>query len=112
MPAGLPDDALVVRGGSCTAERFQSGSGVSVDENGRLNGVSVNAGARDLEALCRTIPNRHVGVTSVGAVRRAGGEVAAAPSSRNPDHCVMSGLTAEQAQLLFQPVRTNPSLDH
>jgi hypothetical protein len=108
----LPDDARVVRGGSCTAERFRSGSGVRVDEQGLLYGVSVNAAAgKSVPELSGMIPNRRVGVTTVGDIRAAGGAVKPAPNSRNADHCVMSGLTAEQAENLFTPIHRNPNVE-
>lgn len=73
---GLPDSAIVCRGGTCTADRFTSGSGVTLDSNGKLNGVSVNSAAdKTLEQLTVGIPNKQVGVTTVGDVRRAGGDV-------------------------------------
>jgi hypothetical protein len=109
--AGLPDEALVCRGGACTAARFLAGSGVSAAADGKLSGVSVNCAERkSVAALSRTIPNRRVGVTNVGAIRRLGGDVIAAPSSQNPDHCVMGGLTAAEAETLFTPTQPNPSV--
>lgn len=108
----LPDDTLVVRGGSCTAARFVAGRGVSTHSTGRLSGVSVNAAAgKDVRALSAAIPNRRIGTTTVGAIRAAGGEVTPAPNSRNPEHCVMSGLTAIEAEALFTPTAPNPNVE-
>jgi RHS repeat-associated protein len=39
----LPNNAYVCRGGTCTAERFAGGSGVTINPNGTLSGVSVNS---------------------------------------------------------------------
>lgn len=101
-----------MRGDSCTAARFEAGSGVTKPADGRLVGGSVNAGAGvDLPALTAVIPNGRVGVTRVGAVRAAGGEVTPMATSRNPLHCVMDGLTAQQAEALFTPTAPNPHLE-
>jgi hypothetical protein len=106
---GLPDEALVVRGGTNTAERFANGSGVTVDAAGSLNGVSVNSAAgKSLTELSQGIPNGQVGVTTVGQVRAAGGEVIASPTRSNALHCTLSGITAEVASELFTPTVRNP----
>jgi hypothetical protein len=110
--APLPDQALVVRGGSCSAARFAAGSGVTQQADGRLVGVSVNASASaDVRALSASIPNRRIGVTSVGAVRAAGGDVLSRANSHNPLHCVRNGATAEQAEALFTPTAPNPNVE-
>ncbi len=80
--------------------------------DGRLDGVSVNSSvAASAAELALSIPNRRIGVTTVGAIRAIGGEVLAAETSQNPTHCVMSGLTAEQAQALFTPTVANPNVE-
>jgi hypothetical protein len=105
----LPDDALVCRGGSCTAERFLQGAGVTRDEAGKLFNVSVNsAPGKTLAELTVTIPNKQVGVTTVGEIRAIGGYVLPKPTMHNPDHCVMEGLTPEEAARLFIPTARNP----
>ena len=104
----LPNDALVCRGGTCTAERFRQGAGVTLDEAGKLHNVSVNSvPGKTLAELTITIPNKQVGVTTVGEVRAAGGQVLPKPTVRNPDHCVMEGLTPEEAYRLFTPTGRN-----
>ncbi len=65
-------------------------------------GVSVGA-------LAAGIPNRQIGVTTVGAVRRMGGSVTPAPSATNRFHCVLAGITPEQAAGLFTPIIANPN---
>jgi RHS repeat-associated protein len=108
--APLPDDALVCRGGTCTAERFATGSGVKVGPDGKLSGVSVNsAPGAPLEEVTKGIPNKQVGVTTVGEIKAAGGEVTPAPTARNPIHAEVKGITAEQAEELFTPTVPNPS---
>jgi hypothetical protein len=114
----LPDDALVVRGGQNLPVNFAQGAEVDIGEGGKLEGVSVNAGAGlSLRALTaanpRTgypgIPHSRVGVTTVGAVRAAGGDVIPAPTRANPHHATLRGLTPEQASALFRPTVSNPS---
>ena len=106
----LSNNSLVCRGGTCTAQRFEEGSGVTRDASGRLHGVSVNsAPGASLEELTRTIPNKQVGVTTVGAVRAVGGNVVPSRTARNPTHATMSGISAEQAEKLFTPTIRNPN---
>jgi hypothetical protein len=106
----LPGDALVCRGGTCSADRFRQGSGVTLDVAGRLVGVSVNCAAMTpIAALSAAIPNRQIGVTTVGAIRRIGGTVIPAPFTNNRFHCVLGGITREQAARLFSPSVANPN---
>jgi hypothetical protein len=110
LPPALPDEALVCRGGTCSADRFHQGSGVTLDVGGRLNGVSVNSAAMTpLDVLSAAIPNRQVGVTTVGSIRRLGGTVTPAASGKNRFHCVLGGITPDQAADLFSPVVANPN---
>jgi RHS repeat-associated protein len=110
VSSALPDDALVCRGGTCTADRFAGGSGVTLDDSGNLQGVSVNsAPGASLDELTSTIPNKQVGVTTVGAIRAAGGDVTPSPTPGNPFHCTLCGITPEQAEDLFTPTVTNPN---
>jgi len=103
QPADLPDEALVVRGGQCKTENFTNGTGVTVDANGKLQGVSVNSqqGA-SLESLSMSIPNKSIGTTTVGAVRTAGGNVVPAPTPNNPAHATLSGVKLGDAVNLFE----------
>jgi hypothetical protein len=50
-----------------------------------------------------------LGVTTVGDVRRLGGDVVPDPTPKNPDHCLMCGITPAQAERLFTPVVPNPN---
>ncbi|MBK9261557.1 MAG: hypothetical protein IPM54_17345 [Polyangiaceae bacterium] len=104
----IPDGAVVCRGGTCTAERFANGSGVTLDKAGRLQGVSVNT-ATTVQEASSNIPNGQLGVTTAGQIRAAGGEVVASPTPRNPYHATMSGITPQQAEQLFTPTILNPS---
>ena len=107
----LPDDVLVCRGGSCSAKAFQQGSGVTIDAAENLQNVSVNASpARTLAELTTSLPHRDIGTTTVGAVRRAGGEVVSdARGPNNPWHCLPHGITPAQAESLFAPTVPNPN---
>jgi len=106
----LPDEALVVRGGQNLPQNFSKGSGVSVGENGALNGVSVqSANGVDVKTLSQNIPHNQVGVTTVGDVRAAGGNVVHSPTPGNPHHSTLSGVNANTASDLFRPTIPNPA---
>ena len=106
----LADEAFVVRGGENTPERFANGSGVQVDAAGRLSGVSVySADGASVADLALNVPNNQIGVTTVGAIREAGGTVVAAPRRPDDAHCTLNGLTADQASRVFTPTRSNPA---
>ncbi len=103
----VADSAVVCRGGTCTAERFSKGTGVTTDAKGKLHGVSVNAG-ETLEEASKGIKNKQVGASTAGDVRAAGGEVTPSPTPNNPNHCTMSGICADTAEELFTPTVPNP----
>lgn len=106
----LPDDALVVRGGLNPVELLVVGSGVTVDENGNLWGVSVNSAAgKTVTELSAGLPNTKVCVTTAGAVRTVGGSIEPKPTLYNPDHCEINGLRAEVIHKLLMPPEDNPS---
>jgi RHS repeat-associated protein len=108
---GLPGNALVCRGGTCTAERFADGSGVTLDSQGQLQGVSVNsAPGKTLQELTTMIKNRQVGVSTVEEVRAAGGTITSSPTPNNPFHCTMCGLTPQRAEQPFSPTVRNPNV--
>jgi len=73
-------------------------------------GVSVNsAPGASIEALPVPIANRQIGVTTVGAIRRAGGNFAPALSPNNCFHRLLGGITPEETARLFAPVAANPN---
>ena len=75
-----------------------------------MNGVSVNSGAgKSLGDLTVGIPNKQVGVTTVGDVRAAGGNVVPSPTANNPNHCTMCGITPQKAESLMTPTVQNPN---
>jgi hypothetical protein len=106
----LRNSDVVVRGGSNTAEQFARGSGVTTNADGTLSGVSVNsAPGASVEELSQGLPHSRVGVTTVGDIRAAGGDVTPSPTPNNPNHCTMCGITPEQAEDLFTPTIPNPN---
>jgi len=93
------------------ADKFINGTGVTVDQNGILNGVSVNSAAnKSLKELTAGIPHNKVGTTTVGDVRAAGGNVVASPTKSNPNHATLSGITPAKAETLMKPTVPNPSV--
>jgi hypothetical protein len=65
---------------------------------------------KTLAELTATIPNKKVGVSTVGDVRAAGGDVVPRPTSDNPFHCELHGITPEKAEQLFTPTGRNPNI--
>ena len=105
---GLSDSALVVRGGVPSVANLTKSAEV-INTDGTLSGVSVNsANGASIEDLSQGIPNGQIGVTTVGDIRNAGGDVVPTPSDSNPCHCDMNGLTAEDASKLLK-AQPNPS---
>ncbi len=114
----LPDEALVVRGGQNLPENFAQGSGATVDAGGSMQSVSVHcAPGLSVQELTASnphtgypgFPHNQIGVTTVGAIRVAGGDVVPAPTWTNPYHATVSGVTLEQASQLFRPTMKNPN---
>ena len=69
-----------------------------------LNGVSTGIGKTVAEASSNT-PHKTVGVSTVGAIRAAGGKVV----NDRGNHANVSGVTAEKAAELFKNVERNPN---
>lgn len=111
LPGYLPNSAPVLRGGQNTAQNFANGSGVSVSNGGLLDGVSVNSSGygQSLGEIANGIPHGKVGSTTVGQIRAAGGDVIPSPNLRNPWHATMSGVDADTASGLMQPLIPNPT---
>jgi hypothetical protein len=102
----IPDEAFVVRGGRNRPEDFERST--ATHPSG-ITGVSVECAAGiTVRQLAATIPHRQVGVTTVGDVRQAGGDVVRT-SGRSPNHATLVGLTPEQASRLLTPVQPNPA---
>jgi len=102
----LPDDSLVVRGGRNTPDHVRSGYGTNPSG---VTGVSVNsADGATLAELATGIPHGQVGLTTVGRVRAAGGDVIRT-SGRSSHHATLTGLTPEQISGLLTPTIPNPT---
>ena len=93
------------RGGSCTQAAFEVGKGVTKDvATGKLEGISTGIG-KTVEAASSNIPHGKVGVTTVGDIRAAGGEIV----NDRGNHATVSGVSAEKAAELFKDVVRNPN---
>jgi len=104
----LPDEALVVRGGRNRPEDIDRGFGVH--PSGAV-GVSVESAAGlSVADLAEGIPHNQVGMTSVGQVRDAGGDVIQT-SGRSVNHATLVGLTPEAVSALLTPTVPNPAHD-
>jgi hypothetical protein len=104
--AEIPDDALVVRGGRNRPEDIERGTGVHPSG---VAGVSVESAAgATIEELASAIPHGQIGVTTVGKVREAGGDVVRT-KGRSPNHATLTGLTPDKASELLTPTIPNPA---
>ena len=102
----IPDEALVVRGGRNRAEDIRRGTGTHPSG---VTGVSVESAAgATVQQLASAIPHGLIGVTTVGKVRAAGGDVIRS-AGRSPNHATLTGLTPEQASRLLTPLIANPA---
>jgi RHS repeat-associated protein len=109
QPGDFADEDIVVRGGLNAPKSFESGSGVTTDANGNLEGISVNCqSGADIIKLTETIPHGKVGVTTAGDIRKAGGSIVPSPNERNLTHATMGGVNSEKASSLMN-VQPNPS---
>ncbi len=102
----IPDEALVVRGGRNRPEDIQRGTGTHPSG---VTGISVECGVGlSVAELAANIPHLQVGVTSVGEVRKLGGDVVRT-SGRSPNHATLTGLTPKEISNLLTPTVPNPS---
>ena len=101
----IPDDALVIRGGKNQTRDIQRG--IAMHPVG-ITGVSVeSAEGIPVAELAKTIPHRQIGMTTVAAVREAGGDVVRT-SGRSPYHATLTGLEPEHVSKLLTPTFPNP----
>lgn len=106
MAERIPDEALVVRGGRNQPEDLRRGT--RTHPSG-VTGVSVEcAEGVSVDELAAAIPHGQVGVTTVGTIRAASGDVVRT-SGRSPHHATLVGLSPEQASRLLTPTIPNPA---
>ena len=102
----LPDDALVVRGGRNGPDDIRRA--MATHPSG-VTGISVmSAPALPATELASWLPHGRIGVTTVEAVRAAGGDVIPT-SGWSPYHATLTGLTAEEVSRLLTPTVSNPA---
>ena len=102
----VPDEALVIRGGKNRPEDILRGTGLHPSG---VVGISVEcAVGLSVEELSATIPHGQIGITTVGKIRQAGGDVVRT-SGRRVSHATLVGLNHEQASELLNPTMSNPS---
>ncbi len=102
----IPDDAIVVRGGRNRPEDIRRGIGTHPSG---VTGISVECGqGLSVEELCTSIPHGQVGVTTVEAIRAAGGDVIRT-SGRSPQHATLIGLTPDEIGFLLNPTIPKPA---
>lgn len=105
LPVRIANDAFVVRGGQNRVEDIQRGIGTHPSG---IRGVSVeSAEGVTIAELSRAIPHRQIGVTTVGEIREAGGDVIRT-SGRSPYHATLTRLTPEKTSELLSPTILNP----
>jgi hypothetical protein len=103
----IPDEAIVVRGGRNRPEDIQRGIGTHPSG---VTGISVECAlGLTVEELSVAIPHGQVGFTTVGEIRKAGGEVIRT-SGRSPYHATLTGLTPQQISDLLNPTFPNSAL--
>ncbi len=96
----IPDEALVVRGGRNLSEDILRGTGTHPSG---VTGISVECSLEvSLAVLAKNIPHGQIGCTTVGKVRRLGGNVIRT-LGRSPYHATLTGLTPKQISSLLTP---------
>jgi hypothetical protein len=103
----ISDDALVVRGGRNGVADLRRGMGTHPSG---VSGVSVEcAEGISIADLALSLPHSQVGVTTVAAIRAAGGDVVRT-AGRSAHHATLTGLSVENASRLLTPTIPNPSM--
>ena len=83
----IPDNAIVVRGGRNRAEDISRSWGTHPSG---VTGISVEAAIDEsIEVLAAHLPHNQIGVTTVGEIRAAGGDVIRT-SGRKPTHATLT----------------------
>lgn len=112
LTAAWPETTLVVRGDSAKLEQLQEAL-VSSPHPAflpRLHGWSVQAKPlAGFEWLCQPLVQSTVRVTTLGAIRNAGGDLAKTPGGH--EHATVVGLDPEVFHVLLSGSRRNPYVD-
>lgn len=102
----IPDEALAVRGGRNLPADIVRGTGTHPSG---VTGVSVECAVGvSVAERAAAIPHGQIGVTTVRAIRQAGGDVIRT-TGRSPYHATLTGLTPEQVSGLLTPTIPNPT---
>jgi RHS repeat-associated protein len=111
VATGLPDAALVARGGGLanqTAARINSAIGPSRTPG--ITGFSAQCnGGTCISELGRFLRNKELGVTTVGEIRQIGGDVIATPGVGH--HVTVTGVSGEAVSPLLRIVENPHPLD-
>ena len=95
-----------MRGGRNRAEDIERGIGTNPSG---ITGISVECAIGvSIAELAAAIPHGQLGITTVGEVRRAGGDIIYT-SGRSPNHATLMGLTPVQISQLLTPTILNPA---
>lgn len=106
MSDRISGEAVVVRGGRNLPDDLRRGARTHPSGH---TGVSVECSAGlSVEELAATLPHGQVGVTTVGAIRAAGGDVVQT-SGRSANHATVIGVRAEELSGLLTPTVPNPA---
>jgi len=105
---GIPDSALVVRGGNeANQAAAKINSAIGPSRTPGVEGFSAQCnGGTCLSTLAGVLKNKQVGVTTAGDIRKAGGDVITTPGFGN--HVTVTNLSGEAASPLFKVVK-NPN---
>ena len=107
MAERIPDEAVVVRGGRNLPADVRRGT--RIHPSG-LTGISVECEVGlSVAELAADLPHGHVGVTTVGVIRAAGGDVVRT-TGRSPYHATLVGLSPEEASRLLTPTIPKPTM--
>jgi len=99
----LPDNANVVRGGLNTPESIVKGTGIHPEG---VNGVSVECGTCSVKDLAKSLPHNQIETTTVGDVRKAGGDVIKT-AGKSENHATLTGLSPQKNSELLNPTFQN-----
>jgi len=108
VPSPFSAEALVVRGGNAANQTAAKIDGAIMESRTPgVVGFSCQCdGGTNLSVLGSSLRNNQLGVTTVGAIRAAGGDVVSTPGFAN--HVTVTGLSGEQASPLMM-IQKNPN---